>query len=236
VDCLTVKHAEAMTHRLVPMLAAAGVLYAARRYFRDWGTTKAESQDVLPGDERVRPPMLRTTEAVSIDAPAEQVWPWLVQMGQDRGGLYGFEAIEKVLGLRYRNADRIHPEWQHIAADDEIRLAPKRWMNLPDGVTARVVTVIDGRALVLRIDALRSVWDVVWSFHLVPRGDDQCRLLLRTRLALRHPGEVAVAELMGPARAVLTRGMLVGIKRRVERQRQAEAAAAAASASLHHTG
>lgn len=225
-----------MTHRLVPTLVAAGVLYAARRYFRDWGTTKAESQDVLPGDERVRPPMLRTTEAVTINAPAEQVWPWLVQMGQNRGGLYSFAPVENAFGLQYRNADQVHPEWQHLEADDEIRLVPKGWMGLPDGLTARVVTVLDGRAIVLRIDALRRVWDVVWSMHLVPCGDDQCRLLIRWRLALRHPGEVVVAELMGPARALLTRGILLGITRRVERQRQAEAAAAAASASLHHTG
>ncbi|MBX7452019.1 SRPBCC family protein [Mycolicibacterium sp. 3033] len=225
-----------MTHRMVPMLATAGLLYAARRYFRDWGTTKEEAQDILAGDELVRPPMLRTTEAVSIDAPAEQVWPWLVQMGQDRGGLYGFGVIEKLLGLQYRNADQIHPEWQHIAADDEIRLVPRRWMNLRDGVTARVVTVVDGRTIVLRIDALRSVWDVVWSFHLVPRGDARCRLLFRSRLALRHPGEVVIAELMGPARALLTRGMLVGVKRRVEARRQAEAAAEAASAGLHRIG
>ncbi|MEW5812919.1 MAG: SRPBCC family protein [Actinomycetota bacterium] len=221
-----------MTGRLAMTLTTAGVLYAARRYFRDWGTTKAESGDALPGDELVRPPVLRATEGVTIDAPAEQVWPWLVQMGQDRGGLYSFEAIENLVGLQYRNADEIHPQWQHLAVGDTVRLTPRRWLGLTDGVTLRVVDVVEGRVIVLRADSPRQAWDVVWSFHLAARGDDQCRLLIRSRLALRHPGEVVFAELLGPARALVTRGMLVGIKRRVERQRQAETSAATASAHL----
>ena len=177
-----------MTDRLVRMLAATGLLYAARRYFRDWGTTKAEAGDAMPGDELVRPPMLQATEGVSIDAPAEQVWPWLVQMGQDRGGLYSFERIENLVGLQYRNADTVHPEWQHLAVGDTVRLVPTRWLGLSDGVTLRVVEIAQGSTIVLRADAARRAWDVVWSFHLVPHGDDRCRLLIRSRLALRHPG------------------------------------------------
>lgn len=222
-----------MTDRLVTMLAAAGLLYAARRYFRDWGTTKAESGDALPGDELVRPPVLQATEGVWIDAPPEQVWPWLVQMGQDRGGLYSFEKIENLVGLRYRNADAVHPEWQQLAVGDAIRLVPRRWLGLTDGVTLRVADIAEGRAIVLRTDPAQGNWDLVWSFHLVPHGDDRCRLLIRSRLALRHPGEVMFGELIGPARALVTRGMLIGIKRRAERQRQAEAAAATAAARLH---
>ncbi len=222
-----------MTHRLVTTLAAAGVLYAARRYFRDWGTTESESCDALPGDELVRAPMLQATEGVSIDAPVEQVWPWLVQMGQDRGGLYSFERIENLVGLQYRNADAVHPEWQHLAVGDTVRLVPERWLGLADGVALRVVDIAAGSTVVLRADAARRAWEVVWSFHLVPRGDDRCRLLIRSRLALRHPGEVVFAEMCGPGRALVTRGMLIGIKRRAERQRQAEASAALASARLH---
>lgn len=222
-----------MTDRLVGMLAVGGVLYAARRYFRDWGTTKAESRDALPGDELVRAPMLQATEGVSIDAPAGQVWPWLVQMGQNRGGLYSFERMENLVALQYRNADAVHPEWQHLAVGDTVRLVPKHWLGLAEGIALRVVEVVQGRTIVLRADSARRAWDVVWSFHLVPRGDDQCRLLVRSRLALRHPGEVVFAELLGPARALVTRGMLIGIKRRAERQRQAEASAATASARLH---
>ena len=71
-------------------IAGAGLL-AARQYYRNWGTTKDECQMALPGDEFVEQPAVQTTEGVWIEAPAAEVWPWLVQMGQDRGGLYSYE-------------------------------------------------------------------------------------------------------------------------------------------------
>jgi hypothetical protein len=62
----------------------------------------------------------------------------------------------------------------------------------------------------------RLPWESVWSFHLIPRLDDRCRLLVRTRVGLRHPGEVFLAELAGPVTAVMTRGMLRGTRQRVQ--------------------
>ena len=123
-----------MTTKIARVAAAVALLYAARRYFRNWGTTKEECRMSLLGDELVRGPVVETTEAVWIDAPASSVWPWLVQIGQDRGGLYSFETLENFVGLDYHNADRIHPEWQHLAPGDEMRLAPKGWMGLRDGI------------------------------------------------------------------------------------------------------
>ena len=222
-----------MTDRLVKVAAAAALLYAARRYFRDWGTTKSESGGALPGDQLVRAPALQATEGVWINAAAEQVWPWLVQMGQNRGGLYSYEKLENALGLHYRNAGELHPEWQHLRIGDTVRLVPRGWLGLVDGVTLQVADITDLRAIVLQGEPSRLPWEVVWSFHLIPHGDDRCRLLIRSRLALRQPGEGVAAELIGPARALITRGILVGIKRRVERRRQAEASAATASAHLH---
>lgn len=206
-----------MANRMVKVLTAAGLLYAARRYFRDWGTTKEESTSVLPGDHLLGSPVLQATEGVWIEAAAEQVWPWLVQMGQDRGGLYSFEALENALGLDYRNADRIHPEWQDLAVGDPVGLVPRGWLGLRDGVKMTVAAIDAPRSIVLRAAPPQLPWEMVWSFHLLPRWEDRCRLLIRSRLALRHPGEVALAELAGPARAFVTRGMLLGIKRRLER-------------------
>jgi hypothetical protein len=73
----------------------------------------------------------------------------------------------------------------------------------------------------------------VWSFHLIPHWDDRCRLLVRTRTRLHHPGEVLAAELAGPANAFMTRGMLLGVKRRAERNARPETAAGTASGVLH---
>ncbi|MBV5242527.1 SRPBCC family protein [Mycolicibacterium sp. PAM1] len=206
-----------MTKRMIRAAVAAAALYGARRYFRDWGTTKGESASVLAGDELLGPPVLQATEGVSIDAPVDAVWPWVVQIGQDRGGLYSFETLENAAGLDYHNADAIHPEWQHLAVGDSVRLVPRKWFGLADGVEMTVARMTAPQSIVLRAAPPGLPWEMVWSFHLIPRVDDQCRLLIRSRLALRHPGEVVAAELVGPARAFVTRGILLGIKRRAEK-------------------
>ena len=222
-----------MAKGLVQVAAGVALLYAARRYYRNWGTTKEESQMKLPGDELVGGPVVQTTQGVWIDSPASAVWPWLVQMGQDRGGLYSYETLENLIGLDYHNADRIHPEWQRLASGDVIRLVPKGWMGLRDGIALPVVDVIEQRAIVLRASPADSLQDAVWSFHLIPHWDDRCRLLVRTRTRLHHPGEVLAAELAGPANAFMTRGMLLGVKRRAERNARPETAAGTASGVLH---
>jgi len=197
-------------------LGAALLLYGTRRYFRNWGTNKDECRMHLPGDELMKQPLLQTTEGISIDRPSSAVWPWLVQLGQNRGGTYSYQTVENLLGLQHLNADELHPEWQRLAEGDAVRLAPKGWMGLREGVVLSVVRVIDEQAIVLRAAPPDLPWETVWSFHLLPHWDDRCRLLVRTRVALRHPGEVLLAELAGPANALMTRGMLRGIRRRAQ--------------------
>ncbi|MDY6995655.1 MAG: SRPBCC family protein [Actinomycetota bacterium] len=225
-----------MANTTAKLLAAGAVLYAARRYFRDWGTTKDESSRELPGDDLIAPPVLRATEGVWIDAGAAAVWSWLVQMGQDRGGLYSFEKLENALGLHYRNADRIHPEWQHLGAGDTVRLVPRGWLGLADGVELTVVRIVDGESIVLRGRQPALPWDLVWSFHVYPHWDDRCRLLIRSRLALRRPVDSIAAELIGPARALVTRGILLGIKRRAQARPEAEKPAASPASGATAAG
>jgi hypothetical protein len=221
-----------MAKRLVRAAAGIALLYAARRYYLNWGTTKEECRMSVPGDELVSKPVVETTEGTWIDAPAGQVWPWLVQMGQNRGGLYSYQVVENLVGLEYHNADCIHPEWQRLAPGDVMRLAPKGWLGLRDGIVLTVVDVVEEQSLVLRTTPW-DPWNAVWTFHVIPHGEDRCRLLIRTRIQLRHPGEVLATELTGPAKALLIRGILLGIKRRAELQAQGDAAAAKASSHLH---
>lgn len=197
-----------MTNDAVVFGATAAVLYAARRYFRDWGTTKAEAGGEFPGDRLVHRPMMQATEAVDIDAPAGDTWPWL--------------------------ADRVSEESRHLAEGDAVRLIPKGRLGMRRDVEMRVVELVEGKRIVLFAEPPATPFTVVLSFHLMSRGTDRCRLLIRSRLGLRHPGEVLLAELFGPARAFITRGMLIGIKRRVESRRRTEAAAA--RADVHRVG
>jgi len=213
--------------------AATALLYAARRFYRNWGTTKEESRMQLPGDELVDGPVVQTTEGVWIDASAGAVWPWLVQMGQDRGGLYSYESLENFFGLQYHNADRIHPEWQRLAAGDLVRLTPKGWMGMREGIALTVVDVVEQKTIVLRTAASDHALDAVWSFHLTRHWEDRCRLLIRSRTRVRHPGDALALELASPANALVTRGMLRAIKRRAEGQLQAATPYGATSAGIH---
>jgi hypothetical protein len=218
-----------MVMRMVRIAGAVALLYAARRYYRNWGTTKEECQMRLPGDDLVGSPAVQSTEGVWIDAPPDAIWPWLVQMGQDRGGLYSYEKLENLIGLHYLNADRIHPEWQRLLPGDVVRLAPRGWLGRRNGVAMQVAQVIDKEAIVLRGTPPDFPWDAVWSFHTAPHWEDRCRLLVRTRARLRHPGEVLTTELAGPMTALVARGMLLGIKRRAEEQTRLQLASASTS-------
>jgi hypothetical protein len=106
-------------------------------------------------------------------------------------------------------------------------------MGLREGVAMRVVEVVEERYLVLRATP-NQLWDSVLSFHVIPHWEDRCRLLIRTRTRLGHPGDALVTELAGPVKALLTRGILLGIKRRAQGQVQREAAATATD--LHRIG
>jgi hypothetical protein len=194
--------------RFAQVTALFGVLYAARQYYRNWGTTKAECQVRLPGDELVGDPVIQVTEGTWIEGVPSAIWPWLLQMGQDRGGL---------IGLRVHNADRVHPEWQQLAVGDFVRLTPKGWMGLRDGLSLRVEAITPEQSIVLGATS-PNLPKAVWSFHLQPHWTNHTRLLARARVGLRHPGEVFAAELARPVIALTTRAVLLGIKRRVERQ------------------
>ena len=139
-----------MAHSLGRIALVGAGLYAARRYYRQWGATKEESQMTLPGDELVGEPRMQTTEAIWIDEPAGSVRPWLVQMARTAAAARAMRCVENLIGLQFHNADRIHPEWQRLGAGDVVRLVPKGWMGLRDGVALRVAEVIPEKSIVLR--------------------------------------------------------------------------------------
>ena len=62
---------------------------------------------------------------MTIHAPPSGIWPWLVQMGQGRGGFYTHEWIENLLGADIHNADRVVSAWQRLEVGDKIRLTPE---------------------------------------------------------------------------------------------------------------
>lgn len=112
---------------LADVLAAIGVAALYRSHVApwmySWGARPDEVRAPLPGDELVEPDAPRTTRAVTIDAPRRDVWAWLVQIGEGRGGFYSYSLLERAAGADIHNADEIHPEWQHLDVGDTIWLA-----------------------------------------------------------------------------------------------------------------
>ena len=184
----------------------------------NWGSTDTEQETTLPGDELVPEPAIITTRAVSIDASANEVWRWLVQIGQDRGGMYSYDWLENLVGLHIHSAEQIREEWQTLAVGDRIRLVPVGWLGMKEGLALPVERIDPPRYLVLREAPSETPWDAIWSFHTLPDDASHCRLVSRTR-ATRQSGLSRVAALpMDLVALAMTRRMLLGIKQRAERQ------------------
>jgi len=78
---------------------AALVLWLfARDWFLEWGARDLEVLAAMAGDDLVDEPTYESTLAVTIDAPRSDVWPWLVQMGYRRGGLYSYDWLDRLFG------------------------------------------------------------------------------------------------------------------------------------------
>lgn len=193
-----------------------------RRWYNRWGAQAEERQRPLPGDELVPAPMLGYTRAITIHAPPALVWPWLVQMGQGRGGLYSYDGLENLVGCDIHSADRILPEYQQLKPGELIRLGPQGYPCFS------AVSVEPGRALVL-ISADPQTGQPVaytekggkgysiatWQFFLEAPGGDATRLLVRQRLAY-SPGLAWLWRLTEPVVFVMERKMLLGIRQRAE--------------------
>ncbi len=193
------------------------VLVVRRRQLR-WGSTSQEVDSTLPGDELLAQTDLTATRAITVQAGIEQVWPWLAQMGQGRGGLYSYDWLENLVGCRMQSADRIVARWQDVAPGDDFRLHPD--------VALTVVAVEPPHALVIRggISATGQVgtddpdapYDFTWAFVLVPRSPHRTRLLVRERYKYHTAVARPLVELVSTASFVMTEKMLRGIRDRAE--------------------
>jgi hypothetical protein len=109
----------------------------------NWGSTPEERRKSMPEDALMPEGSRGLTRAVTVEAPVEEVWPWLAQLGQDRGGFYSYEWLENLAGCRMRNADRIHPEWQHRDVGETVLLHPVNGLKLGKFEPNRAFTLED---------------------------------------------------------------------------------------------
>jgi hypothetical protein len=180
----------------------------------NWGATRAEAQRPLPGDDRLPDADATSTMAITVDAPPDALWPWLRQLGQERGGFYSYEWAENLVGLDIHNADRIVSEWQDLDVGDIVRLGRADRFS---EATLEVVDLDPERSLVLRTPGEPAWW--VWAFVLEPVDDRTTRLLVRSRIRLpANPAvRVGARSVLDPVTFVMTYGMLRGLRQRAER-------------------
>lgn len=188
-----------------------------RPWYATWGAAGDEARAALPGDDLVPHARAQSTRAITIHAPPEAVWPWLVQMGVDRAGLYTHTWVENgLLHLGVTNADRIHPEWQDLAAGDIIAYTPASY---PGGRTGPYVAALEpGRALLLCNATVGEPCTGTMQIVLRPLPDGSTRLIVRGRAGADAPLlQKAIDTVLEPGYFYMERGMLRGIKERAER-------------------
>src|ERR1043165_1765049 len=173
-----------------------------------WGATSEEISASFPGDELVPSAQAVYNRAVTIYAAPEEIYPWLVQMGAEKGGMYSYSWLEtKILHCELINADRIHEEWQNLQVGDKVKMCPGNW-----GPPAYEVALLDPNHAVVIGHQTNGTWGDVWQFTLIPQADDTTRLIARGRT--RTSG--GIWNVIRPGQFIMERGMLLGIKQRAE--------------------
>jgi len=206
-----------MRRLVAPVVVGAAVLAVVtlRWSALHWGATTEETREHLPGDEILPVAGLVATRAVTIQAPPEDVWPWIVQLGADRGGFYSYDRLENLAGCRLHSADTVVEEWQHLEAGDVVRLHPR--------VALGVASVDPRRSLVLHAaravpgDPEAAPYDFTWSFVLRRHPHRATRLVIRERFAYTHRWSPLVVEPVTMASSLMSQKMLRGIRDRAER-------------------
>jgi hypothetical protein len=208
-------------YAVIACLATAGLVYhlGLRPWCLRWGTTSAELHAALPGDDLFPAYTSEATHAITIHATADKVWPWLMQIGQDRGGFYSYTFLENAFGCEMPKLERLVPEWKPRVPGETVWFCnPKRFDGqgkmIPAIVNAdqalALVTVNDWRHL----QAGGHAQEGIWSFTLQAGADGETRLIARLRGGT--PPTVA-GRLMGrlfwePAHFVMEQKMLRTIR------------------------
>jgi hypothetical protein len=213
--------------KIVGVAGVAAVVYGVwvRPRLWRWGATDEEVTGPYPGADLVPDGERGATMAVTIDTPPDQVWPWLVQLGGDRGGWYSWDRLDN--GGR-PSAQEVHPEWQDLAVGDYV----KYWMRgaavdawevaaLEPGhfLGLRGLTDLRGRNLDPKQPRPSGYIEGLWGFQLTELPGGRTRLVIGGYQAIRPRwvGRVVFYWLYIPVTWIMQARMLAVLKRHIER-------------------
>lgn len=214
------------------VLAAGAYILVARPRLLRWGATTEEAQGPYPGAELIPGGTRSATIATTINAPAEKVWPWLVQMGYGRAGWYSWDHLDN---WGNSSADRLHPEWQRIAVGDQLpampnsaagwevaALEPGRFLGL------RMSLDLRGRPFDPRGPRPRFFTDSLWAFRLEELPEGRTRIVESGYWAFRPRWLQPLVSilLLEPEHWIMQTRQFANLKRLVEQQPTAPTRAA----------
>jgi hypothetical protein len=174
---------------------------------RSWKATDAECRAAWPGDELVGESAFESTHAITIKAPPRLVWPWLFQLGQDRGGFYSYTFLENLFGCRMRNADHIVASFQNRTIGDSVWMAPPERYG---GAARMVIARVDRQKALVLVSAdnpnltVAGVHKNTWAFYLEPTESGETRLIARARARSKPELFWAVAHFIMERKMLLT--------------------------------
>ena len=179
------------------------------RLFPSVTPTASEASATRPGDELIGSPDVVMDRAFTVDAPPEDVWPWLVQLGKRRAGWYLSRRAERLIPPSRRAVRAIDPQWQGLQVGDVI----------PDygGKHETFEAAVVDRPHALVYTSQRGRTAVTWAIVLEP-GTSETRVALRLRMAPIK--RVWLAESVGELFDALTiAGMAAGLRERLAEKR-----------------
>jgi hypothetical protein len=213
------------------LVALAAYELWARPWAARWGTTNEELRRHWPGDEFVSSAVQTVTHSITINAPGSSIWPWILQVGQDRAGFYSYSWLENLFGAEITNILRVVPEFQTRCVGDHVWMAPKHKYG---GQARMVVARLDsGRAMVLVPPGSSGniaddpPVDGTWAFIVEPVNATTTRLILRGRSGPKRTLRARFWEhvFWEPAHFIMERKMMRTIKLLAEEPILVEAAA-----------
>ena len=184
----------------LPLVAAVYGRYA-RPWQLTWGATPAEVSRTLPSDDLVHAPHFNATRAITVAAPPERVWPWLVQMGVTRAGWYSYDLLDN---LGRPSARRIIPELQNLAPGDIVPMSP-------DGKQGMRVHSMDAPHSMVWGEPGGTTW--AWQLDETDNGATRLVTRVRSRYQWLSPS-IAFSALVEFGDIWMMRRMLLNLRQR----------------------